>query len=120
MRVHEGFFPAAANGGCCLVTRVGSLGKGEKVIELPVAVEDLPAFGTVCISESGVKELCSELGLQVGSRETNRRLRRELAEATKLNEDYRAIIKQMVDAALNVGVADASVLAEALGAEVPA
>jgi hypothetical protein len=55
-------FPVSAVIGCDFVSRSSELGPGERVVDLDVDLDTLPAWGILCISEATVRNMMALLG----------------------------------------------------------
>jgi hypothetical protein len=67
MQVRDAY-PATSAGGCCFVTRNAKLRPGERVVDLDVDIDTLPAFGRLCVSETGVALMADALGFTLDPR----------------------------------------------------
>lgn len=90
-------FPAGTARNADFVTRRAKLKAGERVVNLQVDLDTLPAFGLLCVTETTVKMMVDKLGLELAAdadaeaKATIDKLKAENAELTrKLTEIQKA------------------------------
>jgi uncharacterized protein YunC (DUF1805 family) len=89
-----GRYPSdAVKGGCFILGRY-EVRPGEQVIDTQIAVEDLPAFGQLCISADAVRSMCGDFGWALVTDE----LAEEMAGLMTTNEALRAQIDELINA----------------------
>jgi hypothetical protein len=93
-------YPSHAVGGCCFVTKNAVLARGERVLDLDVDVDTMPAFGTLCVSETAVKLMADQLGYVVDAgMQAKLKAQRETIVALRAAEtDLRAKLANIADA----------------------
>lgn len=99
-------YPATAAGGACFITKRYEVEPGERVIDLQIDLETLPAFGHLCVSEKAVRLLNVELGWDVDT-DVKQKLKEARSRETELRSENRRLrlaINSIIDAAALAGI----------------
>lgn len=100
-------FPLYAAGNCCFITGRYELEPGERVIDLDIETEDVPE-GRLCISETALRRMAHELGLDIPEADTLveiDHLYMENQRLGELNDQLREAIAEVFDIAKFVNLA---------------
>ena len=92
--------------GSCFITKRYEVPDGERVIDLQIDLETLPAFGHLCVSETAVRLLNVELGWDVDT-DVKQKLKETRARESELRSENRRLrlaINSIVDAAALAGI----------------
>jgi hypothetical protein len=97
-------YPVDTVTGACLVTRRSDV---EPIVDLDLDVDTLPAWGRICISQTGVRQLMTCLGWELPEENVlaaNAKLRDDNRVLRKENTGLRAAIRNVLDAATIAGL----------------
>jgi hypothetical protein len=99
-------FPAGTVTGADFVTGVYEILPGQRVVDLDVDLDALPAWGRLCLHESTVKLMMSTLGWAYDEN-LSRKVQQQAAENArlrKINKQMRDALVAVVEAATEAGV----------------
>ena len=97
-------YPVDTVTGACLITRRSDV---ETIVDLDLDVDTLPAWGRICISESGVRQLMTCLGWELPEEnvlDANAKLRADNRSLRTENTALRTAIRNVLDAATLAGL----------------
>jgi hypothetical protein len=105
MKVHDAF-PAGAVTGADFVTGQYEVGPGERVVNLDVDLDALPAWGLLCVHESTVKLMMTALGwdYEPAMAAKVKEQRVEIERLRKVNKQMRDALIAVVEAASAAGI----------------
>jgi hypothetical protein len=111
-------FPAHAATGACFITRKHQP-PPEGIIDLDVDLDDLPAFGSLCVHPVAVEAMAGALGWKVmksGAQENNRKLKAANDQLRAELAELRSALRSVLEAGALVGV-EVEVDPELVGAD---
>ena len=99
-------FPVDTVGGACFITLSSTIPEGEQVIDLDRDLEDMPAWGRLCILPDAVRLMCAALDWDVDP-DKQRRIREQKATIAQLRaerEQLLAALSAVVLTAKDAGI----------------